>query len=151
MSYRGAISKTISLKNEYINLKKETYKFNSATKNLALLIQQKSYYDSILKKYQINKGSLQTNLLKTINSTCDSTDLKIINFFEPHIIRLKNLKISTYQFTVKGDYKTIIQLIYIIEQKTKFGEIISLNFEKKTNFKTGKTYLQAQILLRNFR
>ncbi len=35
-------------------------------------------------------------------------------------------------------------------QQTKFGEIINLHLEKKINFKTGKKYLQASVLLRSF-
>jgi len=60
------------------------------------------------------------------------------------------LWIKTYEFVLEGDYNSINQLIYKLEQQTKFGEVISLHFEKKKNFRTGKHYLQARILLKSF-
>ena len=104
----------------------------------------------IKNKHQLNGSSVQNNLLKTINTFADSTNLKVVDFLEPHIISKNNLKINTYQFTLEGDFNAILKLIHKLEQKTKFGEIINLHFEKKTNFRSGKHFLQASVLLKSF-
>ena len=150
LCYKLAISKTISLKKEFNSLALEETLFENAPKQVSLLKQKQKYYDAILDKYQLNGSSLQNNLLKTINTYADSTNLKVVNFLEPHIIKKNDLKINTYQFTLEGDFNAILKLIHKLEQKTKFGEIINLHFEKKKNFRTGKSYLQAYLLLKSF-
>ena len=54
------------------------------------------------------------------------------------------------EFILEGNYNAIIQLIHQLEQKTKFGEVINLHFEKKKNFRSGTFYLQVTILLQSF-
>src|SRR5690606_12425142 len=89
------------------------------------------------------------NLLKTINTFAEQNDLKVVCFLEPPVNNKNDMKIYTYQYTLEGDYNPIIKLIHSLEQDTKFGEIINLHFEKKTDFRIGKDYLQATILLKN--
>lgn len=150
LSYKLAISKTLDLRHEYMTLKNQEQLFKNTPKQLSLLMQKEQYYDSILNKYQLKGGSIQNNLLKTINTIADTTDLKVITFLEPHSIENNDLIIKTYQFTIEGNYNSILKLIHHLEQKTKFGEIINLHFEKKTNFKTNKQYLQAHVLLKSY-
>lgn len=150
LCYLLAFSKTFSLKKEYNHLKKEELLFKNTPKQLSLLMQKQKYYDSLLNKYQVNGGSIQNNLLKTINTIAGNTNLKVVRFLEPHSFESNDLIVKTYQFTVEGDYNNILKLIYHLEQKTKFGEIVNFNFEKKKNYRTNKSYLQASILLKSF-
>ena len=124
--------------------------FKSAPKQLALLKQKEIYYDSLLTRFQIDESSVQNNLLKVINSFATHNKLKVVSFLEPHLIKTNDLVVKTYDFTLEGDYNTINQLIYLLEQETKFGEVISLHFEKKKNYRTGRFYLQARVLLKSF-
>lgn len=150
LCYQLAISKTVALKKEYNSLKQQELLFKNTPKQVSLLKQKKTYYDNLLSKYQLNGSSVQNNLLKTINAFADSSKIKVVSFLEPHIINKNDLKISSYQMTLEGDFNAILKLIYILEQKTKFGEITNLHFEKKTNFRMGKKYLQARLLLKSF-
>lgn len=150
LCYKLAISNTTNLKNSYNSLKKEELLFKNTPKQLSLLKQKQKYYDSLLNKYHIHGNSIQNNLLKGINTFSKNHDLKIIEFLQPHIIKKNDITIKTYSFTVEGKYNNLLNLIHTIEQQTKFGEIINLQFEKKKNFRTGKYYLQAQILLKSF-
>lgn len=150
ISYKLAISKTLELKNEYNTLKKEELLFKNTPKQLSLLKQKQKYYDSLLNKYQIQGGSIQNNLLKTINTFSKKNNIKVVNFKEPHSFKHNEVIVKTYQFSLEGRYNDILNLIYHLEQRTKFGEVINLNFEKKKNFRTGKYYLQAHVLLKSF-
>lgn len=150
LCYRLAIAKTFALKNEYNNLKQQELLFTNTPKQLSLLKQKQKYYDSILNKYQLNGSSLQNSLLKTINEFAVNNNLKVKGFLEPHIIKQNDLTIKTYRFTLEGDFNAILKLTHKLEQRTKFGEVINLHFEKKKNFRTGKYYLQAFILLKSF-
>ncbi len=150
LCYQLAISNTISLKKEFNSLNRQEALFKDTPKQVSLLKQKQKYYDTLLNKYQLNGSSIQNSLLKTINTFADSTNLKLIGFIEPHIINKNDLKINTFQFTLEGGFNAILKLINKLEQKTKFGEIINLHFEKRTNYRTGKSYLQAHVLLKSF-
>ena len=148
--YQFAISNTLEQKKRYNTLQLESKVFENSPKQLSILNQKEVYYDSLLNKYQLDDSSLQNNLLKTINAFADANNIKVINFLEPHISQKNELTIKTYQFVLEGSYNSINKLIYKLEQGTKFGEIINLHFEKKKNFRTGKSYLQATVLLKSF-
>lgn len=150
LCYLLTISKTFQQKKQYNTLKKQELLFKNAPKKLSLLKQKEVYYDSLLTKYQLNGSSIQNNLLKTINTFANGNDLKVISFLEPHTITKNDLTIKTYLFVLEGEYNNINQLIHQLEQQTKFGEVVNLHFEKKKNFRTGKYYLEARVLVRSF-
>ena len=150
LSYKLAIAKTFELKGEYEQLKQKELVFKNAPKQLSLLKQKQRHYDSILAKYQLHKGSLQNNLLQTITVFAKAENIKVAGFKEPHLSAQNEMQIKTYQFTLEGNFNAILALIHKLEQQTKFGEIINLHFEKKKNFKSGRHYLQASVLLKSF-
>ncbi len=148
--YKLGFSETITLKKQYANLKNQEVLFETAPQQLSILKQKQVYYDSILKKYQLDGNSIQNNLLKTINTFSKNSSLKVSGFLEPHSYAQNGISIKTYQFSLIGDYNSIVTLIHKLEQQTKFGEIINVHFEKKKNYKTGKFSLEAFVLLRSF-
>ncbi|OUS03346.1 hypothetical protein A9Q86_00060 [Flavobacteriales bacterium 33_180_T64] len=150
IAYKFAFSNTLKTKQDYNTLKKEAVIFDNMPMQLASLKQKEIHYDSLLTIYQLKGNSIQNSILKTINSYADSNNIKLSNFIEPHQINKNSINVSTYQFTLEGDYNAIITLIHHLEQHTRFGEIINLNFQKEKNYKTGKYYLQAHVLLRSF-
>ncbi len=150
LCYQLAIKNTLQLKEQYKHLAEEAVSLKNAPKKLALLKQKNSYYDSLLTKFQLNDSSIQNNLLKAINTYASNNALKVVNFLEPHVSTNDHLVIKTYDFTLEGTYNNINQLIYLLEQETKFGEVICFHFEKKKNYRTGRFYLQARILLKSF-
>ncbi len=148
--YQLAFSKTLELKKQKEKLLQEEAIFKNIPKQFSLLKQKEHYYDSILTKYQLKESSLQNNLLKTLNQYAEENNLDITSFIEPHQYEQDNLITKSYSFTIEGDYNSIVKLIHHLEQKTRFGEIINLHLEKKKNFKKNSTYLQAEVLIRNF-
>ncbi len=150
LCYKLAISNTLALKIQHNTLKQQDLLFKNAPKQLSLLKQKQNHYNGLLKKYQLDGSSLQNNLLKTINTYANANNLKVVSFLEPHAIKNEDLVIKTYQFTVEGNYNAILKLVHKLEQDTKFGEIKNLHFEKQKNFRTGKHYLQAKMVLKSF-
>jgi len=148
--YQFAVSKTVVLKEQYTHLKQQEVLFKNTPKQLTLVKKKQMYYDSILTKYQLNGNSVQNSLLQNITVYAKSNQLKVIDFIEPHISNINEVMVKTYQFTLEGDYNKTISLIHKLEQETKFGEIINLHFEKEKNYRTGKHYLQAKVLLKSF-
>ncbi len=146
--YLLSFSNTFELKNKYHQLKKEQDLFTNISHKLTRLKQQNVYYDSILKSKQIStESSFQNNLLKTITSLADTTSIKVVTFNNPHIFKTDNAIINTFSFTLKGNFSKITQLIYQLEQNYKLGKIISVNFEKKKNYRRNTFFLECTVLL----
>lgn len=150
IAYQYAIANTLQLKSEYKTLKQDAVVFENMPLQLSSLKQKEKYYDSLLTRYQLGESSMQNSMLKSINTYAEANNLKVIGFIEPHKITKNDFTVNTYQFTLEGDYNAIISLVHQIEQKTKFGEVINLNFKKQKNYRTGKYYLQASVLLKSF-
>ncbi|WP_046744111.1 hypothetical protein [Kordia zhangzhouensis] len=150
LCYKFAIAGTFALKSEYAALVKEQKIFENTPKQMALLKKKQQYYDSLLTKYKIGGTSLQNNLLNTVTTFSKANNLQVIDFLEPHVFSEKSLQVNTYSFTVEGHFNAILQLIYTLEQRTKYGEVISVLYEKKKNYRRGTSYLQATIVLQSF-
>ena len=150
VSYKYAISKTLDLKKEYSELEIQSQLYKDMPIQLATLKRREKYYDSLLTKFQINEGSIQHNLLKTLNRVSKEKDVQLTSFVEPHVIKENDLIAKTYQFTLEGNYTNILELIYHLEQNTKFGEVLNIQFEKKKRRKTRNLYLEAKVLLKSF-
>lgn len=148
--YKWAISNTLEQYNQYQELKKEQALFKNIPKQLSVLKSKETYYDSLLTTYKLKGSSVQNNLLKFINDYATKNQVQVVHFAEPHIIEKNDLVVKTYDINLQGGYNNLNELIYLLEQETKFGEVISLHFEKKKNFRTNKNYLQARILLKSF-
>jgi hypothetical protein len=148
IAYQLSFSNTFALKKQYAALKKEQELFSNISHKLIQLKQQNQYYDSILKSKKIaTENSFQNNLLQTISSFADTTNIKIVSFQNPHLFKTDNAIINTYSFTVNGDFSKITQLIYSLEQQFKLGKIIFVHFVKKKNYRRNNYYLECTILL----
>ena len=147
--YQFGIAKSIDQYREYDRLSQEQILFENMPKHMAVLNQKKHYYDSILGAYQLKGTSIQNNLIKTINAFSDDKGITVVGFEEPHLENREDITIKTYRFTLEGEFNDLLVLIHELEQKTKFGEVINLDFEKKKNHRTGKFFLQTKVLLKS--
>lgn len=148
IAYQLSFSKTIELKKQHYKLKEEALLFENSAQKLVQLQKENQYYDSILKSKRISTDkSFQNNLLSTINSFADSTNIKVVSFQNPHVFQQENTQILTYSFTLRGNFNQITQLIYQLEQRYKLGKVISVNYLKKRDYRRRFNYLECTILL----
>ena len=147
--YKLAIARTLDYRANYKNLQKEAILFENTPKQLSVLRQKETYLDSILKTYRLGDTSIQNSLLTTINTMADTTGVKVVSFNEPHLVQQGELSVKTYGFTLEGNYVDIVNIIYELEQKHRFGEIINLHFDKLKDYRRNKDYLQATVLLKS--
>ncbi|WP_457617867.1 hypothetical protein [Lutibacter sp.] len=148
IAYLFAFSKTIEAKKEYKAQKQQAALFSNVAKNIQKIKQEDTYYTKLLKRHQlIVEGSFQNNLLAAINEFSNANDLAVINFNDPHQFKLDNALQETYTLAIRGNYNNILKLIYHLEQERKFGKVVSVQFEKKKQYRTNKNYLECILLL----
>lgn len=147
-TYHFSISKTIEAKKKYYSLSEQKDLMSNVNEQILYLNQQNVFLDSILGKNKITtESSFQNNLLSLLNSFTTDNKLKIISFNEPHTYNRDDAVLQTFSFTVKGSFNMILQLIHTLENYGNYGKLVSVNFDKKKNYKTNSVYLECSIYL----
>ena len=142
--YNLAISKTTSLykaKKDQENLLQSTGKL---TQELFDIEQQlNTIQASSIKPYD------KKYMLQQVTDFCSTNDLMIISFPATQSREASEYEILTNEIEVKGAYKKIVELIYLIERIEKVGSISNVKFSKIKNKKTKREELVAKIVIRN--
>jgi uncharacterized protein YdcH (DUF465 family) len=147
VSYQFAINKTILLRKESKRLNLEVEKFKNLPNKLSLLNQKNAHYDSILGKMDLVDTSIQNNLLRTITQEGVKTNTQVMEFKQPHLYQVGDNSLHTYSFNLSGNYKNILKVVHMVEQKGNFGEIVHVDFQKKKNYKTNRYSLGATVFV----
>lgn len=147
LCYKLAISNTLALRKEYLSLKKEERLSEDIPQQLALLSKKEVYLDSVLQKLDLNNTAMENNLLRVVNKEAAENNIKIIDFNAPHTSDKDNSHVMTYIFTLEGSYASILELIHDLETKRNLGSVSHLEFEKKKDYRTKRTYLQTKVFL----
>lgn len=150
-AYIFSFSNTLEIGNQLSILKKKERLYQSAPSQLSALNAKEIALDQILKSNNISGNSLQNNLLKMLNSISLANPFKIIDFKNPHITTNKatNSETTVYDFTLEGNYNTLQEVIYLLEQKYSFGNVIHVSFSKEKNYRTGRYSLTTRVLLQH--
>ncbi|PQJ76535.1 hypothetical protein [Polaribacter glomeratus] len=147
ISYQFSIKKTLELKDSASELKKEKEMLSNASQRIFDLQQENKYLDSILQKKEISiENSFQQTLLQKLNSFQKIVPVEIISFNEPHTFEENNTILKTYSFEIKGEFSSLIKLMNTLERQ-QLGKLISVDFEKKRNYRKNKEELIGNFYL----
>ena len=149
LAYQLAIKNTLDLKEQYYSIKDSQQNEQNIRTKIGQLSAQKRYLDSLVAVNKITTTNLQNELLVRLNSLCDKHQCEIINFEEPHVDSLRGIENTYHQFGLKGNYKQIINTIYDLEYDRNLGQLVSVQFLKKRDYKRNRVYLTADILIKN--
>lgn len=147
IAYHFSIKKTIIEKDKYTKLLKEKELVDNAVNKLQYLKQKNnSLNDFLISRNVSAESSFQQLLLEKITVFIQGKDISIVAFNQPHRVEKNQTIIETYSFELKGNYIDLLKLINFIEHE-QLGEFISVDFEKKKNYKTNRFYLTSTIFL----
>ncbi|HMR84489.1 MAG TPA: hypothetical protein PKE30_15205 [Niabella sp.] len=80
------------------------------------------------KKYTLDSTVMDAQVIATMNLSCNELGL---NFKEYKPLGLSAQNVWTRRVVVQGDFKSVLKLIYELEQVNKICRIASLDFQKK--------------------
>lgn len=147
IAYHFAIKKTVIAKNKHELLLVEKNLVDNASSKIEYLNKKNGNLNSFLVSNNLSiENSFQQMLLEKINIFSKEKNIQIITFNKPHKIELDQTVVETYSFKLKGGFIDLLKLINYIEQQ-RLGELISIDFEKKKNYKTHRNYLTVNIFL----
>ena len=147
LSYRMAFTKTISVHREVKSLKEETVTFESLAGMSATLSAREKFADSVLRKNNIRNSSIQNNLLELLNRESGEKHFIITEFNEPHTFTENGATITSYRFTLRGEFNAMQDVLYMLEQKYNFGKVSHVHFYKKKDYRKRKDYLLCTIIM----
>jgi hypothetical protein len=147
ISYVFSIQKTIDLKVRLVGLEEEKELVLNASERIFSLQQENKYLDTILKQKELSiENSFQQTLLNKINDFSKKEKIEIISFQEPHVFSQNNTHLNTYSFEIKGSFNALLNLVNRLE-KLQLGELVSVNFEKKKNYRRNRQELVGEFFI----
>jgi hypothetical protein len=151
LSYHFAIAKTWF----YYQKSKQNQAIANTTTNspvlLAKLKLKEKQLDKLLATNNGNEALFQKELLKNIALHCESLQLKITDFKEPHYFVSQNTLVNSYRFSVSGSYVGVLKLLNKLENTAGMGVVRHVETIKKMDYKTNTEYLISTVLIeKNF-
>lgn len=150
LAFKLGISKTLELKREVVLLESEVTTSSTIKTSLDAINQKERMLDSILVKNNIKNISVQNNLLAFLNTESQNSIITISSFREPHTFTEEDYSITSYQFSLKGDFYNILDIAYALEQNYNLGNIVHLSFNKKMDYRKRREFLEVDFLLESF-
>ncbi len=147
--YAFAVKKTIAAYSEYNKAENQIELAVNAPVMAAQLESQLLQMDSKIGKQNVNGQNAEQALLELITNYCQNNHAVLREFPETTIAKQGDLFIETNLFVVEGEFASLINLVYILEQKNKLGKIASVRYQLKKDFKTKEMALTAAIYLQN--
>ncbi len=151
VSYQLAITKTLAAREENAINTERLVAIANLPKQLSALSKKEQQLDLQLQHLNLEDASMQNTLLKFLNHQTGKQQVKIIDFNAPHSIQTEQHTIETYIFDLEGGYTPILNVLNALENNGGFGAIVHVAFEKKTAYRSKKTYLQAKVFLEQAR
>jgi hypothetical protein len=151
IAYHFAIKKTVAAKSKHGQLLVEKNLVDNAGSKIEYLNKKNGNLNTFLVSNNLSvENSFQQMLLEKINVFSKEKNIQIVAFDKPHKIEGTQTVVETYSFKLKGGFIDLLKLINYIEQQ-RLGELISIDFEKKKNYKTRHNYLTLNIFLQKIK
>jgi hypothetical protein len=119
-----------------------------AINNLQLQLNQ---MNALIGDRQEVSGDVQQQLLENISNYCKSNNMVIKKFPEAHRFKANEYTTTTHSVEVQGNFLSLLQLVYELENEFKLARMSSARFHTKVNLKTKKKELYATIYLQNIK
>ncbi len=143
--------KTILLIHENKILKNQLYDVEHAGATFNQFRKQQNNLSKIIKA-SINDSSItQEKILEIIDKNKQLFDLRLLEFPKPETYIKNNYSVKVYKIVLQGTYFDLIRTIYALERKEKPGHIISISFNKTTDYNRKTDYLTSTIYLQTMK
>lgn len=149
--YVLGIKKTFVAYSEYIKAQSQIELAANAPIMAAQLEKQLLQIDSKIGKQNMNGQNTGQALLELITNYCQKNHALLLEFPETIDTKQGNLLIETNVIVVEGNFSSLINLVYLLEQKNKLGKIASVRYQLKKDIKTKEMALKAAIYLQNIK
>lgn len=149
--YSLAIKKTIAEYSRFLGNKEKLERAVNAPAMATQLEKELIRMDTKIGNHNAKNINIDDALLSLLTDYCQSHHAVLREFPETTHTEDGDLEIETNQFMIGGNFSTLINLVYLLEQKYNLGKITSVNYQLKKDFKTKEMQLTATIFLQNIK
>ncbi|HET6227835.1 MAG TPA: hypothetical protein VFF27_16240, partial [Bacteroidia bacterium] len=146
-----AISKTIAVQKQFSENKVKMEQAANAPEMAAQLEKELIHMDAKIGNHHTKNPNVDEALLSLITDYCQSHHAVLREFPETTYAEDGELEVETNQFMIGGNFATLINLVYLLEQKYNLGKVIAVNYQLKKDFKTKELQLTARVFLQNIK
>jgi hypothetical protein len=147
--YYFAIKKTIDAYEKFSDCSQKM-KFASSAPMMAAKMEKEL---TVMNEKMSNQNKSGQNtaqvLLELVTNYCQKNHAVLREFPQTSSSNKENLLIETNRFIVQGDFATLINLVYDLEQKNKLGKVASVHYQLKKDFITKEMALTSTVFLQN--
>ncbi|WP_146185055.1 general secretion pathway protein [Flavobacterium pallidum] len=147
ISYEFSFANTIVNYRHYQENKKVIENDSYDPRLIKQLSIKEKQIDSWIADNNVAAPSFQNLLLRELNEYCDGLGLKIVDFQEPHEVIKKNIKTSSYIFSIEGSFNKALAFINKIENRNDLGVVKHLGSIKKTDYNSNRDFLISTIII----
>ncbi|MGQ0827047.1 MAG: hypothetical protein ACT4ON_01505 [Bacteroidota bacterium] len=149
--YSFGIKKTINAYIVYSDAKNKMELAVNAPKMAAQLENELMEMDKKIGSHNTREQNTSEVLLGLLTNYCQDNHAVLREFPKTTVAEEGDMLIETNQFMIGGNFSTLINLVYILEQKNKLGKVASVNYQLKKDFKTKEMQLTATVFLQNIK
>lgn len=150
--YSFAVKKTVLLRSECKEMEATLEMAADAPVKAAMVQKKLDEMNALLGKEREEHGeNTQEDLLGTVTGYCQKNNILLKEFPKALINKEKDFIVETNVFTVEGSFAKLLELVYLLEQKSKIGKVASVQFKTRTDVKTKALFLTAKVYFQNAR
>lgn len=146
--YNFAVKKTILAHNDCSLAEDQIALAANAPLMASQLERELTQMDTRIGNANLEEKSGQ-ELLELLTNYCQKNDAVLREFPETTVTEKEKLTVETNLFIVEGNFSTLINLVYILEQKSKLGKLASVHYQLKKDLKSRNMVLTSIIYLQN--
>jgi hypothetical protein len=149
--YSFGIKKTIAVYTEYTANKNKMEQAVNAPVMADQLEKELIGMGTKIGNHNTHEENIDEALLSFITNYCQTNHAVLREFPSTTVNEDGDLSIETNRFTIGGNFYTLINIVYLLEQKYHLGKIASVNYQLKKDFKTQEMQLTANVFLQNIK
>ncbi len=149
LAYKLALSKTWDLYVQNNQLKEKLTAFKESLKNKDEIDLKQNLLEQRMISFFVDSLNHQDLLIETISQYCHGHRILLRELPAMNSYKEGDFKVGTYKVVLEGDYKNLLKLVYLLEQKSKIGRVSSVSFTLNFDNKRKKDVLSLSIYVQN--
>lgn len=149
LSYQLSISNTFEARSECKTYEEQLKFIEDAPQKIAIIESQLAQIENRIGKNTVAQGDFQKLLLEKVSKYCQLNNLILREFPETNSFSRQEYLVETNVVVVEGPFIKLLKLVYELEQKSRIGKVVALQFSAKKDLKTNVLRLSATIYFQN--
>ncbi|MBI4946046.1 MAG: hypothetical protein HY840_06560 [Bacteroidetes bacterium] len=151
IAYSFVIKDTLVLYGDCADMTSKLEMASDAPVKAAMVQKKIDEMNGLLGTHKEQGDEVQQDLLGTVTGFCQKNNILLKEFPKAIVNTEKDFTVETNIFTVEGSFAKLLDLVYLLEQKSRIGKVASVRFLTRVDIKTKTLFLTAKVYFQNAR